>query len=85
MQSSLIIKANKYGMDFKKEVSGMALKIGGACTLCETYTENIVREPNISKDLPLCEECKKEFKQCVECGGHYYPNELREGKCTNCE
>lgn len=62
----------------------MAYQVSGACTLCGKYTENIVREPNICKDLPLCDECKKQFEQCKECGGHYYPEDLRDGLCDNC-
>lgn len=58
---------------------------GGACTVCGRYTQNVVREPNICRDLPLCDECKKRFVKCKGCGGHYYPEDLKEGYCSNCK
>jgi len=56
-----------------------------ACTMCGKGTDNIVREPNICKDLPLCDDCKKQFEKCTVCGGHYYPDEMKNGKCSNCQ
>ena len=56
-----------------------------ACIICGKDTNGIVREPNICKDLPLCDSCKNQFVKCAVCGGHYYPEEIKDGKCSNCQ
>jgi len=56
----------------------------GLCTICKKPTKETVREPNICKDLFLCVECKAKFEQCKNCGGRYYPKDLKNGYCDNC-
>lgn len=62
----------------------MSGKLDGACVICGKHTMRIVGEPNICKNLPLCEECEKQFEQCQGCGGHYDLKELEGGYCSNC-
>lgn len=56
-----------------------------ACILCGKNTEATIYEPNVCKDFPLCDECRRQFEQCTGCGGYCYPEELDGGKCENCQ
>lgn len=55
------------------------------CTICKKETSNMVYEPNIDKDVPLCETCKEDmFEKCTVCKQYYFKTEVVNDKCENC-
>lgn len=57
------------------------------CNDCGAETKNMVWEPNICREIPLCNYCKDAFyRKCKICGQYYPLKELNLVTlvCRNC-
>ena len=58
------------------------------CVDCGAETKNMVYDPNICKEVPLCNYCKDTFyRKCKICGQYYGLKEINLITliCNNCE
>lgn len=58
------------------------------CVDCGKETNNTVWEPNISKNVPLCECCRdNNYAKCEICGQYYALEEMNDEHtmCRICE
>jgi hypothetical protein len=54
------------------------------CVLCDCETNKMVHDVNICEKVPLCDDCKKMFKECKKCNEFFYSTDLTNGVCPNC-
>lgn len=58
------------------------------CIDCGTETKKTVYEPNVNKQVPLCDYCKDSFyRRCKICGQYYELKEIDTVKmiCNYCK